>query len=86
MADAVQTNFGPLAATAIAGSAAGSFSAQPIGKAIADLLVWGMSLHCACVPPPNVCEAIGLLSVTFVAVGISCGALLLHYIFLKLKG
>jgi hypothetical protein len=86
MADPVQTNFAPLAATAIAGSAAGSFSAQPIGKAIGDLVIWGLSLHCSCAPPPNVSEAISLLSVTSVAVGISGAALFLRYFFLKMKG
>lgn len=86
MADAVTTNFAPIATTALASSAAGSFSAQPIGKAVAKLIVWNMSLHCSCSPPQDVSDAVGYLSVTVIAVGITASALLLHYVFLKLKG
>lgn len=86
MADAMQTNFAPLAATAIASSAAGSFSAQPVGQALSDIIIWHASMNCACAPPAGVVTSINYLTITAVSVSITVAALLLHYILLKLKG
>jgi hypothetical protein len=82
----LSTNFAPIAATAMVSSAAGSFSAQPLGQSIADIIIWTVSVHCTCVPPESICKAIGYLSITAVSVLITACALLLHYVLLKQKG
>lgn len=78
MADQVTTTFAPIAATAVVASAGGG----TLAKALSDIVVWHSSIACSCTPPAGIHDAFEIIFTPCVVLG----ALIFHFLFLKLKG